>query len=220
MVITLDGPAASGKSTLARMIADRLRFFCLNSGMLYRAVASTLINNFSYSPENLGHVTVDEINKILDSSRFQYLGNGNIIFDGTDITSQLKTPAIDGAASILGTSAIARKMLSTFQRDITKKRDVVAEGRDAGSVVFPAADIKFYVIASPQTRAKRYRDYQDAKGITITQEEALHTILMRDARDTERHISPLVVPNDAIVIDNTLLSPEQTLALILSYIKK
>lgn len=220
MIITIDGPVASGKSTIACMLADRLKFFCLYSGMLYRAVAYILIHDFDYTVQTISNALEEYIKAAIDPTRFSYLSGGKILFDSKDITNLLKSPDIDLASSLLALSPDVRKLLTKYQRMLVEKVDAVVEGRDTGSVVFPDANIKFYLTASPEIRAKRYKEYQQAKRVSISIDEALKIIQDRDKRDKERKISPLIVPEGAIVIDNSFLTIEQTLALMLTYIKK
>ncbi|OGB83025.1 cytidylate kinase [candidate division TM6 bacterium RIFCSPHIGHO2_12_FULL_32_22] len=217
MIITIDGPSASGKSSLAKLIAQKLGLIHLNSGLLFRAVAYILITYFGYSEETLIYVTKKDIDKIF-SHDFEYVsdnGKGRIIYDNRDLTPFLKSKQIDQGASLVSTVPYVRETLLQFQRDFAKTNFLVADGRDLGSVVFPNANFKIYLTASSEVRAERWRQAQLEKGKKYTQEQALEEITVRDNRDQARSIAPLVIPKDAIVIDNSNMSLEETAAHIM-----
>jgi len=224
MIISIDGPTASGKSTVARLLAKELNFYYLNTGFLYRAVAYLLINHCSYKDENLRNPDPIDLDTYLDPNRLIYDYDKDykeqIIFDGQNITPFLKTSFIDKGASIVSTNKLVRSLLLQVQRVAAQKFDIVAEGRDIGSVVFPEADIKFYLTASVNTRAERWRSDQEQKGNKFSFDEAVNIVKDRDKRDREREISPLVIPDNAIVIDNTDLDIKQMLQKFLDFIKQ
>ena len=217
MIITIDGPSASGKSSLAKLMAQKLGLIHLNSGLLFRAVAYILITYFDYNEETLIYVTKEDIDKIF-SRDFDYIsddGKGRIIYDNRDLTPFLKSSQIDQGASLVSTVPYVRETLLKFQRDFAKTNFLVADGRDLGSVVFPDANFKIYLTAFPEVRAERWRQAQLEKGKKYTQEQALQEITVRDNRDKERSVAPLVIPKDAIVIDNSNMSLEDTLSQVM-----
>jgi len=224
MVITIDGPTASGKSTVARLIAKELGFYYLNTGYLYRAVAYLLINNCSYKDDDLRNPDPLDLERYLDPNKLIYDYDENykerIIFDGQNITPFLKTSFIDKGASIISASKIVRELLLQVQRVAAQKFNLVAEGRDTGSVVFPEADIKIYLTASVNTRAERWRAEQIEKGNKFSFEEAVNIVKDRDKRDREREISPLVIPDNAIVVDDTNLDIRHTRKKVLELIRE
>jgi len=222
MIITIDGPAVSGKSTLARAIAHLLGYYYLYSGSLFRALGYLLYTHAGYDAQNIAQVSQKDRDTFLDPTRFKYVysqQNGErVFFDGVDITESLKTPVVDELASIVATNALVREALKDLQRTIAEGRDIVIDGRDSGTVVFPQADYTFYLTASAEERAKRMQQSLKKKGQSISVAQARSEIDERDARDTNRAISPLVKSEDAIVIDNTGLSKQETLKKILSYL--
>lgn len=222
MIITIDGPTASGKSTVATGLAHELGFYYLNSGFLYRAISYLLMSKFGYTLDRLQHPRRQDLEVILDPSRFSYIykdGKAGVLYDGTAITSHLKTELNDQASSIVSQNPLVREALRVYQRQITQNHDVIAEGRDTGTVVFPQADIKFFLTASPEERARRWQKEQAAQGFHYNLDEARQQVEERDARDSKRVIAPLMVPSGAVVIDNTNLSKEQTISKLYNLVK-
>lgn len=221
MIITIDGPTASGKSTIARLLAEKLDFYYINTGLLYRALAYLLMQQKKYTYDMLACPKPEDIEAIIDLQClvYTYSDGPHISFDNEDITSFLKDVSLDKAASIVSTVPFVREMLLKFQRDIAKRHNVVAEGRDTGSVVFPHADHKFYLKAKLTVRAQRWLQMQQLRGNILTLEEAIKTISERDERDSKRTIAPLTIPQGAIVLDNSDMSQEETLQTFLKIIR-
>ena len=224
MIITIDGPAASGKSTVARSLAKKLNFYYLNTGLLYRAVAYLLINQCSYEQNALRNPDEADLNSLIDKTRLIYEYDQDkkeqVIFDGQDITSFLRTSFIDEAASIVSTNKIVRDLLLNVQRVAAQKFDLVVDGRDTGSVVFPEGDIKIYLSASEKVRAERWREYQEKNGNIFSAEEARNIIDDRDKRDKEREVAPLVIPDDAIFVENSKLDIPETVEKVMEFMNK
>lgn len=223
MIITIDGPVASGKSTIARMSAEHLDFYYLNTGLLYRAITYILLNLHDYTQKDLAAVKAEDISKCIDINRFFYSytarEGSTIVYDNNDITGFLKDPLIDKSVSIISPQKAVREMLSNLQRSIAKDHDVVIEGRDVGSVVFPNADYKFFLTASLEVRAKRWQSYQVKKGNSYSLDQVKELVEQRDLNDKTRKISPLKIPEQAIIVDNSSLSLQETVQEILKYIK-
>ena len=225
MIITIDGPVASGKSTIGRMLADKLEYYYLNSGLLYRALGYVLITFRGYSIETLNQIAQKDIDYCLDVTRFSYRydaqQNESLFFDGNNITSYLKDRIIDKAASIISSNEHVRDAITQIQHRIAAHSNIVADGRDVGSIVFPQAEYKFFITASVQVRAERWqKDQQKKYGNYFSLSEAVAAITDRDDRDKMRIIAPLIVPVGAIVIDTSELSLKQVLEKMMHYIKK
>jgi cytidylate kinase len=224
MIITIDGPAASGKSSLARALAQKLTLYYLCSGMLYRACAYILHHYAHYSEQNISHPKREDIVHYCNTYRVNYVYSIHhgvqIFFDGQEITSHLKSAVIDTCASLLSSNKELRIEVLGMQRAIADGHDLVADGRDMGSVAFPHADYKFFLTASVDERARRWQNDQAAQGNIISLESAAHAISQRDQRDTIRAHAPLILPEGAITIDNTNVTHEQTLQMIVAYINK
>ncbi|MCL4361069.1 (d)CMP kinase [Candidatus Dependentiae bacterium] len=218
MIITIDGPTASGKSTLAQLVSEQLSFYYLNSGFLYRGLSYILMQKKIHENE-VQNYSQDLLKEILDSNKFLYeydpKSKVKIIFDNNDITKFLKTPEIDKYSSSISKLPIVRLLLLDFQRNLAKKNSLVAEGRDCGTVVFPNAHHKFFLTASLEVRAQRWQKDQMLKGNNFSLQEAMLTIDQRDTRDTKREISPCIPAKEAIIIDNSFLNLQETLIEVL-----
>jgi CMP/dCMP kinase len=188
MIITIDGPAASGKSSASRCLARKLQYYYLYSGLLYRACAYVLAEYAEY--------TKNKLEKVL--------------FDGIDITPHLKSVRIDDYASLISVDGRIRNAVGVIQKKVSMDYSIVADGRDMGTVVFPRAEIKFFLTASVEVRAHRWQENQQQRGNRVTIQEAIEILTERDQRDTIRDSSPLAVAPDAIMIDNSDLSAAET----------
>lgn len=222
MIITIDGPTASGKSSAAQLLALKLGLHYLNSGFLYRAFAYLLINNKGYTLEQLKKTNGNDLDIFLDESKFVYkqdsMNRPHVFFDNRDITEYLKRPLIDQAASIVSANKNVRDKLLFFQRKFAQENGLVTDGRDMGTVVFANANFKFFLTASLEVRAGRWmRDHKSSDN-NITIDKAIVEISTRDERDAHREVAPLKVPEDAIFIDNSSMTLNETVELMMSYI--
>lgn len=223
MVITIDGPAGSGKSTVAQTLAQKLGFYYINTGLLYRALAFLLIKREGYSEQDLAHPRTQDLKRYLELVHFSYhyssKGHVTITFEELNITPFLKDEEIDRGASVISVNPIVRKALHDMQHRIKEKHDVVIEGRDTGSSVFPHAEYKFFLTASLQERAQRWQKMQEQRGHTLTLAQAEESLKERDRRDKERTVAPLIVPEGAIEIDSTNMSIDQVIQEMMKHIR-
>lgn len=221
MIITIDGPTASGKSTVAKILAQRLGFVHLNSGLLYRAIAYILVHHFDYTQQDLQDPQQEHLDQIVGSGDLIYQdidGEAQVWYVGRDLTPNLKTREMDNWASISSANPKVRASLMTIQRAIGLNHNVVAEGRDTGTKIFPQADLKLFLTASLTVRAARWQQFMQAKGRDYTLEQCMQMVDERDQRDIHRTVAPLVVASDAIEIDNSNLDLHQTVDLIMQHL--
>lgn len=205
MIISIDGPSGAGKSTLGKMLAKEYGLLYLDTGAMYRAVALSALD------AKIDLQDADKVNSIADQSMVELKGTVDdlrIVLDGEDVTVRIRTPEVAEAASVVSTNSKVRRMMVEHQRRLGKgsTKGCVLEGRDIGSVVFPDAEVKFFLTARPEARARRRFEEYSEKGEPISYEATLADILARDERDVSRSDSPLTIPENAIVIDTSELS--------------
>lgn len=227
MIITIDGPSGSGKSTLALNLAHKLHFFCLNSGYIYRGIAYILKSFYQYDQLSIQHVNALEVQDFLHGGKFQYSYENDvakIYWADINITPFLKAIDISEFAAILAQQESIRLQVRTFERSLAKNRDIVIEGRSCGSVVFPHAEIKFFLDASLSIRSRRLQADQQKIGKFISMDEAFNQVEQRDRMDRLRDVEPLIVPIGAIMLDSSINNAqeitEQALEIIRNYLKK
>jgi len=210
-IIAIDGPVGSGKSTLARRVAELMGYVYIDTGAMYRALAlKALRRGLSLDAdaelESLAKATRIDLNA--DS------GTQRILLDGEEVTTAIRTPEVSQAASKVAVNAGVRHVLVAEQRRAGIAGGVVMEGRDIGSVVFPEAELKIFLTASPEIRAqRRWREHQQ-KGDAIDLQRTLEEIRERDKRDVGRATSPLVRAEDAVFVDSTAMDPEEAAKLV------
>ena len=223
MIITLDGPCGSGKSTLAQLLAQRLGFFYINSGYLYRSLAYVLVAEFGYDEAMLQAPNIEDVSLILHEDNFVYHyqnGIAQVFFRDNEITQYLKTSAVSHHASIISAHAQVRKLIVPLQQKFGTEHSLVTDGRDGGTEIYPHAQFKFYVTATSEIRAQRLQADFARKNIDMSFEQALEMTQSRDERDMTREISPLKKADDAIEIDTSHLTVDQLLESILLIIQK
>ena len=205
MIIAIDGTASSGKSTLAKRLAKKLNFVYCNTGAIYRAVTIKIIRKFgedgylNYSEEEIADCIKDaKIEEGFDNS-----GEFFVTLDGEDVTTEANSPKISHLVAFYSKIPKVRAVVRELQKYIATTNNSVVEGRDIGTVVFPQAEVKFFISADAEVRAKRrYEDYKK-KGKEISFAEVLEDLVARDKMDEEREVSPLKPAEDAILIDNS-----------------
>jgi CMP/dCMP kinase len=218
LTIAIDGPAGSGKSSVARVVANALGYLYLDSGAMYRALAlKALQRGVPLDDEaklaKLANETHIELRS--PTPEQEKLGIKNRVFlDGREVTEEIRTPEVAQAASRLATIAPVRAVLVAEQQRSGAGGGVVMEGRDIGTVVFPNAELKIFLEASPEIRAeRRWKEHQE-KGENMTLAQVLEEVRERDKRDRERKVSPLVRAADAVLVDNTAMDAAETARLI------
>ncbi|MFA7464211.1 MAG: (d)CMP kinase [Syntrophales bacterium] len=214
-IITIDGPAGAGKSTIAREVARRLSYRYLDTGALYRALAYKALRKGISGEEGLASLCREtRIEVRLDQDKT------SVFVDGEDVTGRIRTPEIGMAASEISALPVVREALLSVQRDIAKEGGIVAEGRDMGTVVFPEADFKFFLDASPEERGRRRFLELREKDPGIEAEGVLRDLEKRDIQDRKRKIAPLKPPKGAIIVDSTGLSVEDVVENVIKAIDK
>lgn len=219
LIIAIDGPVGSGKSTLARRIAEILGYVYIDTGAMYRAVAlNALRRGIAIEPEH-----ADALEALARDTRVDLRaqdGGQRVFLDGEDVTIAIRTPDVAQAASKIAVIAGVRHVLVAEQRRAGQRGGVVMEGRDIGSVVFPDAQLKIFLTASPEVRAeRRWREYQQ-KGETADLARTLEEVRERDRRDEGRASSPLVRAADAVVVDSTAMEAEEVARLVVMLAEK
>lgn len=212
-VVTIDGPAAAGKSTAARELARRLGFTLVDTGALYRALA------WAVKEAGVAADDAPAVGKVLEKTTVDFEG-GRVLVNGRDITAQLRTPELGMLTSRLTRLQVVRDKLTPLQRGLARAGGVVLEGRDTGSVVCPEAEVKFYLDADLDERARRRREELAATGLPADYETVKAEVMQRDRQDMERDLAPLVRPEGALVLDSTALSPEAVVERMLDAVEQ
>ncbi len=203
-IIAIDGPAGAGKSTVSKICAARLNYTYIDTGAMYRAVALKVL----LSGKNLDENLINDIEIRLDAA-------GKVFLDGREVTKEIRTPQVSRGASDVAKFGFVRKKLTELQRDMAKSSSVIMDGRDIGTQVLPNADLKIFLTASVDERAKRRFEELKAKNLAADFAKIKTEIILRDKQDSEREIAPLAMADDAILIDSTNLSVEEVVAEIL-----
>lgn len=206
MVVTIDGPAGSGKSTAAKALAGKLDFAYLDTGALYRALGlAAQWDKAGLEHDDMVEAWLTRVDLKVEPKAGRFL----VLLDGRDVEPFIRNELIGGFASKLSALAPVRKFLLSVQQEAGEKGDLVAEGRDMGTVVFPRAEVKFFITASDRERAKRRLKDLLPDNPSLTLEDVLEQMAERDQRDSSRKLSPLKPAEDAILVDTSSLSPQQ-----------
>lgn len=213
LIVAIDGPSGAGKSTLSKLLAQRLGYLNIDTGAMYRAVALAASRQGIDIDDNSSLGRLAQQVKI----SFRRSPSGELVFlDGEDVSSAIRTPEISMLTSRVAACAAVRQAMVELQRRMGEQGGVVLEGRDIGSVVFPAAEVKFFLSATAQERGRRRFAELCGKGLTVDLEQTIAEVESRDAADSGREHAPLVQPADAVVIDATSLDIDQVLERLLT----
>jgi len=200
--VAIDGPAGAGKSTVAKAVAKRLGYRYMDTGAMYRALAWKVMRQGADPGDE------NALGVILDSTAVDLgddAGSPTVMLDGADVSGAIRTPEVGQMASRVSGMKIVRRRMAELQRAMGRSGRIVAEGRDMGTVVFPDAEVKIYLDASPETRARRRFEELAGQDSTMTLEETLADVMRRDRRDKERAEAPLRKADDAVLVDSTTL---------------
>ena len=210
LVIAIDGPAGSGKSTVARQVAERLGYTLLDTGALYRAIG--------FKAREMGVVEAAQLGELAQDVRIEFKqvdGDSRVLLDGRDVSEAIRTPEISAAASDVSKVPAVRQALLGLQRGFAERGPLVAEGRDMGTVVFPSAQVKVFLDAKPAVRARRRTDQLRKAGHQVRYDEVLAAEEARDAQDTQRAVAPLRAAADAFRIDTDKLTIDEVVERII-----
>ncbi len=210
--IAIDGPSASGKSTVAKQLCQKLGYVHLDTGAMYRCVALySLKNGLDINDEN-------KLKKALKDIRIDLTGDGKVYLNGQDVSQEIRTDKISQQASIVSANRYVREHLVAMQQKMAEKKGFIMDGRDIGTVVLPNAELKIYLTASSEARAKRRYLENKQRGIDSNLVQLQNEIAERDYRDMHRKISPLKKADDAILIDSSNLNKDEVVAKIMKLI--
>ncbi|MGB9767194.1 MAG: (d)CMP kinase [Sulfurihydrogenibium sp.] len=214
MIVAIDGPAGSGKSTIAKELAKKLGFTYIDTGAMYRALALKVIK-MNIDPQNQ-----EQVVNILEKTDIK-LSEDKVFLDGVDVSSEIRTEEVGNVASLIARYKKVREVMVEKQREIGKSaKNAVIEGRDAGTKIFPDADLKVFMTAKPEVRAQRRVNQLKEKGFVVDYNHILQKIIERDKMDYERQESPLRPTEDYIILDTTDKTIEEVLQFLESLIKR
>lgn len=216
VAIAIDGPAGAGKSTIARRIAANLGYYYVDTGAIYRTVAY-FMDLWGVSPKD-----VDGVERYIDELtieiRYDEEGAQHMIMNGMDVTGDIRTSEISKKASLISAHAVVREVLLDMQREVARQHNVVMDGRDIGTVVLPDAQVKIFLTASPEVRAKRRTEELLEKGQKANYNQILNDIQQRDYQDTHRAIAPLKMCRDSVKVDTSDMDVDHVVQTIMDIV--
>lgn len=215
--IAIDGPSGSGKSTLAKRLSAKLGFVYVDTGALYRSIG-LFVYRASVDPKDA--LAVEALLPQISVSIKYINGEQKTFLGSEDVSSDIRLPEISMYASAVSAIPAVRSFLLGIQKDIISANNVIMDGRDIGTVIMPDADVKLFLVSNNETRALRRCEELIAKGVKTTYEEVLADLEKRDANDSSRAVAPLIPADDAIFLDNSEFTPDQTFARALEIIKE
>ncbi|KPJ53035.1 hypothetical protein AMJ39_06090 [candidate division TA06 bacterium DG_24] len=216
-IVAIDGPAASGKSTTAKLAAEAVGYMYLDTGAMYRAITLKALRLRTPLDDE------DYLARLAEEARIEFVQDGGcvrVLLDGEDVSEEIRSPDVDTNVSLVSSYPGVRKRLVAEQRRLARGRGIVCEGRDIGTVVFPDADLKFYVDATLEERARRRQKQLIEKGTALSVHEVQQDLEGRDTFDSERETSPLTRAPDAILIDTTGLTIPEQVAVVVDHIRQ
>ena len=216
--IAIDGPAGAGKSTIAKYAASELGFIYVDTGALYRTIGLAAQRR-GISPTDTGSV-IAMLGDINVELAFNEQRQQVVLLDGEDVSALIRTPEISMMASAVSALPEVRAHLLDLQRDIARKNNVIMDGRDIGTVVLPDAQIKIFLFASPECRAKRRYDQLVEKGMEVSYDEILASVKERDHNDSSRAVAPLKPADDAVMVDTSWQTLDESVAKLISIMKE
>lgn len=218
--VTIDGPAGAGKGVVSALLAERLGFTRLDTGAMYRAVAlHALRHDFELSKNIARKHLEDRLQLLLPEIHIEINGQ-RVLLNGNEISQAIRTQEVSVAASFISQFACVRQKLTEIQRKIAQNTDLVAEGRDMGTVVFPNAQCKFFLTAKPEIRAKRRWLQLKDQGVEMDFETVLREIQQRDEADSSRQIAPLVMAPTAMLVDSSYMDVEEVVHTMYEHVKQ
>ena len=209
--VAIDGPAGAGKSTIAKQLARELGFYYVDTGAIYRTLGY-FMDLIGIGPKDIDGITrmIDEV--VIEIEYDDEDGSQHMFMNEVDVTEDIRTPEMSRIASAISAHKIVRDRLLDMQREVARKHNVIMDGRDIGTVVLPRADVKFFLTASPEVRAKRRFDELQAKGVKDSYEKVLQEIIQRDYNDSHRPVAPLKQTKNHILVDTSDMTVEEVLA--------
>lgn len=216
-IVAVDGTAGSGKGTITKIIADKLNLISIDTGAMYRCVALECIN------QNIDHTEIEKIKEVLKNIEIELKKENNIqkvILNEQDVTREIRTPKVDSVVAKFAAIKEVRDKITPIQRKMGQDANIIMEGRDIGTVVFPNADVKVFLDCSVEERARRRYKQDLEKGIETTYEEILESIKERHRLETEREIAPLVQAPDAVYIDSTNMTIDEEAEAVIKVIEE
>lgn len=212
-VVTIDGPAGAGKSSVAKSAAKILGIKYLDTGAIYRAIALILAKS-EIQPDN-----EEFLREALSKIRIELRGS-EVLVNDFDVTGEIRTPEVDELASVYSALPAVREALLGLQQEQEKSGSLIAEGRDVGSVVFPGARVKFFMTASPEARAERRYNERIKKGELVDYGEILQAIIQRDKNDSNRENAPLRIPEKAIILDTSSITEAEAVKFVVDRVNE
>ena len=216
-IVAVDGTAGSGKGTITKIIAEKLNLISIDTGAMYRCVALECIN------KNIDYTEIEKIKEVLKEINIELKKENNsqvVILNGKDVTREIRTPEVDNVVAKFAAIKEVRDKITPIQRKMGQDANIIMEGRDIGTVVFPNADVKVFLDCSVEERARRRYNQDLEKGIETTYEEVLKSIKERHKLETERKIAPLVQATDAVYIDSTNMTIDEEAEAVIKIIEE